>query len=374
MDLSTDFMGLHLKNPLILSSGPLSSSGEMMLKALNAGVGAVVTETILNEIRPNVRPRLVKRGEGLQNIWLYTELTLEDWKREIGIVKDAGGTLIANILAYTPSEMAFLAKKVAGFGADAIELGISSPHGEGLEIIASHSDEIYELVKSVVDSVDIPVMVKLSPNVTNLTRVAQAAWKAGAQGISAINTVRSILGVDLESREPLLPTYGGYSGDPIRPIGLAAVATIKQSVDLPVSGIGGISSYEHLLEYIMLGAHTCQLQTALMLRGYSIIPEILSGLCSWLESHSYHRIEEVRGTALSKLKAFEEIIHEPKIARLTSPCPLEQCRMCVISCLYEAISKTDEGRIRIDPAKCNGCGLCMSVCPEHCFEMFLSED
>lgn len=374
MDLSTDFMGLHLKNPLLLSSGPLSSSGEMMLKALDAGVGAVVTETILNEIRPNVRPRLVHRGEGMQNIWLYTELNLEDWKREIGIVKEAGGTLIANILAYSPSEMAFLARKVESFGADAIELGISSPHGEGIEITASHPNEIQDLVRSVVDSVGIPVMVKLASNVTNLALIAQAAQKAGAQGISAINTVRSILGVDIESRDPLLPTYGGYSGDPIRPIGLAAVATIKQSVDLPVSGIGGISSYEHILEYFMLGADTCQLHTALLLHGYQLIPEILTGLERWLGSHSINSIDTVKGSALSKLKAFEEIVLEPKVARLVKSCPLKQCRLCVVSCLYNAISKDEDGAIRVDPEKCKGCGLCTSICPENCFKLIVPEE
>jgi len=374
MDLTTDFMGLHLKNPLILSSGPLSSRADLMIRALDAGVGAVVTETILNEIRPNVRPRLVNQGEGLQNIWLYSELTLEDWKREIGMVKEAGGTLIANILAYSPSEMAFLAGKVESFGADAIELGISSPHGEGLEIIASHSDEIFELVKGVVDCVHIPVMVKLSSNVTNLSLVAQAAQKAGAQGISAINTVRSILGVDLEKQEPLLPTYGGYSGEPIRPIGLAAVATIKQSVRLPVSGIGGISEFKHMLEYIMLGADTCQLHSALILHGYDLISEILYSTERWLEARSYHRIDDIRGRALPKLKAFEEIIHEPRVVSLVKECPLKECNRCIVSCLSNALTKTEDGRIIIDTDACSGSGLCTSICPAQCFEMVLPED
>jgi len=374
MDLSTNFMGLHLRNPLILSSGPLSSSGEMMLQALDAGAGAVITETILNEIRPNVRPRLVKRGEGMQNIWLYSELTLEDWKREIGIVKEAGGILIANILAYSPSEMAFLARKVESFGADAVELGISSPHGEGIEIIASHPEEIYDLVKGVVDSIAIPVMVKLSPNVTNLSLIAQAAQKAGARGISAINTVRSILGVDIEEQEPLLPTYGGYSGEPIRPIGLAAVATIKQSVNLPVSGVGGIADYRHMLEYMMLGADTCQLQTAILLHGYRVIPEILSSLSRWLEEHSFQTLDDIRGAALSKLKAFEEIILEPRVVTMLKECPLENCDKCIVCCLYGAIKKTGEGEVSVDVEKCSGCGLCISVCPENCFELILPDE
>ncbi|MCG8571332.1 MAG: hypothetical protein MJB14_14455, partial [Spirochaetes bacterium] len=287
MDLSTNFMGMKLKNPLILSSGPLTRNGEMMLKAIEAGVGAVVTETILNEVRPNVIPRLVSKGNGLQNIRLYSDFLLEDWEKEIGMIKNAGGVVIANILAHSPSEMAYLGKRVEKFGADAIELGISSPHGEGLEGIGASPEDLYEMVKRVVSSVKIPVMVKLSANVTNLPLLAKAAKNGGAKGLSAINTIRSIMGVDIETMTPLLQTYGGYSGDPIRPIGLASVATISQSVDLPISGIGGISSYKHFLEYVMLGADTCQIQTAIILKGYAVISQILTDLKVWMEKKIY---------------------------------------------------------------------------------------
>jgi len=369
MELTSNLMGISLKNPLILSSGPMSRSGEMMIKALDAGAGAVVTETILNEIRPNVRPRMISRGEGLQNIRLYSEYSLEEWEREIGLVKDYGGTVIANILAHSPSEMAFLGRTVEKYGADALELGISSPHGEGLTVLGCDPSNLYETVKRVVNSVDIPVMVKLSPYVNNLAALAKAAEQGGAKGISAINTVRSIMGVDIDHMIPLLPTYGGYSGDPIRPIGLGAVATICQSVDLSISGIGGISTYKHVLEYLMLGADTCQLQSALILHGFDVIKVIIDTLQKWMEEKSYSSLSDIRGKALGQLKSFDEIVIEPKISSVIKDCPLPDCLLCSEACTFNAISRNDTGLIQIDSQKCSGCGLCISICPYKCFSL-----
>ena len=369
MELSSNLMGISLKNPLILSSGPMSRSGEMMIKALKAGASAVVTETIINEIRPNVRPRIINRGEGLQNIRLYSEFSLEEWEREIGIVKEHGGVVIANILAHSPSEMAFLARTVEKYGVDALELGVSSPHGEGLSIQGCDPLNLYKMVKAVVESVNIPVMVKLSPSVNNLAALADAVERAGAKGISAINTVRSILGVNIDEMTPLLPTYGGYSGEPIRPIGLGAVATICQTVDLSVSGIGGISRFNHLLEYLMLGADTCQLQSALILHGFSLIREILDELQSWMEEKKYSSLGDIRGKALNHLKSFDEIVLEPKIASGLQDCPLPRCTLCSDSCTYNALEKNEKDLVEINRELCTGCGLCISICPRDCFSM-----
>jgi len=368
-DLRVSFLGLTLKNPLIIAAGPLTRNGAAMIKALNAGAGAVVTETIVNEASKNVRPRLVKQEQGLQNIRLYSEYSLEEWAQEIAQVKKAGGICIANILGYTPSEMAYIASYVEKAGADALELNFASPHGEGIEVLSADPERVSLTVGKVVETVDIPVMVKLSPNVSNIALLAKVAEHAGAAGVSAINTVRSIIGVDIETGKPLLPTFGGYSGNPIRPIGLAAVATISQAVGLDVSGIGGVSSWEHVLEYMMLGAGTVQLLTSIILRGFDHIQEILSGLETWLDTHGYVSIKEIRGKALPKLKSFEEISIEPYTALLAAPCPLPACRLCETACVYDAISKETGDNIRILARNCTGCGLCVSVCPEKCFQM-----
>jgi len=366
LDLSVDYVGLKLKNPLIAAAGPLTRNGAMMKKALDAGFAAVVTETIVTEVRRNVRPRLVNGAAGMGNIGLYSDFTLEEWESEIAQVKEAGGIVIANILAHTPSEMSYIARVVEKYGADAIELGVAAPHGEGLEVLSSDPDRMYGLAAATVDAVELPVIVKMSPNVTNLSKLALAVERSGASAISAIDTVRSIIGVDLETGRALLPTYGGYSGAAVRPIGLAAVATIAQTVDIQVSGIGGVENYHDALEYIMLGASTVQLLTAIVLHGYSVVPSILEGMKRWMARQGHESLSGIRGKALASLYSFEELRMEPYTARVTAHCAAQHCDACVTGCMYEAVVK-DEGIYSVDKARCAGCGLCVSLCPEKCF-------
>ncbi|MCC5908844.1 MAG: tRNA-dihydrouridine synthase [Clostridiaceae bacterium] len=368
MDLSVNFIGLSLKNPILISAGPLTGSGEMMRKAVEAGAGAVVTKTIANEIRSNVRPRLVKGEGGLHNIELYSDFTLEEWEGEIAYAKKHGAIVIANILGHTPSEIAYIAQKVERYGADAIELGVSCPHGEGLEGVASEPSALYEFTKAVVKRVKIPVMVKLSSNVANVVKLAKAAEKAGAAAISGIDTVRSIAGVDIETGQALLPTFGGYSGDAIRPIGLAAIASISEATSIPACGIGGITKHEHILEYMMLGASTVQVCTSIILNGHEHIGLLLDGLRGWMTQNGYESFDEIKGKALTSLKSFEEIKEEPYVSQVNEGCSISLCEKCKKACIYEAIEWTD-GQVTVNPQRCTGCGLCVSICPQGIFEL-----
>lgn len=368
MDLSVNFLGLSFKNPILVSAGPLTGSGEMIRKSIEAGAGGVVTKTIANEIRPNVRPRLFKSQEGLQNIELYSDYTLEEWEYEISYAKKHGAIIIANILGHTPSEIAYIAHRVEGFGADAIELGISCPHGEGLEGVASDPTKLYQFTKSVVERVRIPVMVKLSSNTANIVKLAKAAEKAGASAISGIDTVRSIAGVDIEKGQTLLPTFGGYSGEAIRPIGLASIASISQATNIPLCGIGGISNHKHVIEYMMLGASIVQVCTSILLNGHKHIGTLLDGLENWMKEHNYESFEEIKGKALTSLKSFEEIKIEPYVARINKKCGNIQCEKCINFCIYEAIQWKDDSII-INKEKCTGCGVCIGLYPEMGIEL-----
>ena len=364
MTLTTEFMGLRLKNPIVVAAGPWSRNGQMIQKAFQAGAGAVVTETIVNEVNVDIRPRIAYDGKGVQNIRLYSDILIEEWEKEMKIAKAGGGIVIASICAQTPSEIKYIATKMEKIGADAIELGLASPMGEGIEVLASSTDKVYELTKAVVDSVSIPVMVKLSQNVSNIAKVARAVEKAGANGISAIDTIRCIIGVDIQKRKPFLSTYGGYSGPPIRPMGLASVATIAQSTKLPICGIGGIESAENILEYMMLGASVVQLGTTLMIHGFSEIDHIKSGLEGWMRENQIENLSEIRGTALKEIKAFDEISLEPKTAKiLEAECEETDCGKCVLCCVYGAVEMKD-GLVRINRDKCRGCGLCSDVCSQ----------
>ena len=368
MTLAVDFMGLKLKNPIIVAAGPWSRNGDMIKKALMAGAGAVVTETIVNEVNIDVRPRVAYRNGGVQNIRLYSDILLEEWEREIDIAKSQDGIVIASVCAQTPSEISYIAGKMEKIGVDAIELGLASPMGEGLEVMAASADKIYEMTRKVVNSVDIPVMVKLSQNVTNMSKVACAVERAGGSAISAIDTVRCILGVDVKERKPYLPTYGGYSGSPIKPLGLASVATIAQSTKIPLCGIGGIETYENVLEYMMLGASAIQMGTALMVNGFEHIEKVKRDLENWMQENGIEDLSEIRGAALSDIKSFDEIQVEPKISHLVNPCARADCDKCIKGCVYGAISKI-EGEILINADQCRGCGLCCGICPDKKMEL-----
>lgn len=368
MSLSTEFMGLKLDNPIIVAAGPWSGSGNRIKNALKAGAGAVVTETIVNEVNIDVRPRIAYQNKGVQNIRWYSDLLLEQWEEEIQEVKSMGGVIIANVCAQTPSEVSYIAGKMERAGADAIELGLASPMGEGLEVMTSSPERICEMTSKVVNDVNIPVMVKLSQNVTNMSKVAAAVEKAGGCGISAIDTVRCILNVDVNNRKPSLSAYGGYSGAPIKPLGLASVASIAQSTCLPICGIGGIETGENVLEYMMLGATAVQVGTALMLNGFSYIDKLKQELISWMNVNNITDLSDIRGEALSNIKSFDEFQVEPKVAKVIEKCRNTDCHRCINACIYEAISKNGDD-ISVDVSLCRGCGLCIDICPEDLFEL-----
>ena len=360
--MNTEFLGLKMKNPVMASAGPWSRDGESIRELIKAGAGAVVTESVVSDTLLDVRPRIAYDGLGAQNIRLYSDIQIEGWEREMEIAKSAGGIVIASISAHTPSELAYLATKMEKFGADAIEISVSNPMWESLEVMASHPETVFDMTKEVVSNVNLPVLVKLSQNTTNISSVAKAVKQAGGSGVSAINTIRCILNVDIDTGKPSLATYGGYSGIPIRPLGLASVATIAQTVDIPICGIGGISNYQNAVEYIMLGASVIQVGTAIMLEGPKAITRITSELDAWVEKKEITSISQIRGKALKNLKSFDEMKIEPATSTAASvPCTAE-CGKCVKACMYHAISKKGE-TICVDKELCTGCGLCTFICP-----------
>lgn len=360
--MNTMFLGLKLKNPIIVSAGPWSRDGLSIKRAIESGAGAVITESIVSDAIIDVRPRIAYNGAGAQNLRLYSDIQIEGWEREMQIAKSGGGIVIASVSGHTPSELAYLATKMELFGADAIELSVSNPMGESLEILASDAEQMYELIKEVVDHVNIPVMVKLSQTATNISKVAKAAKRAGASGVSAINSVRCILGVDIETGEPMLPTYGGYSGTPIRPLGLAAVATISQTVDIPICGIGGVDNYKNAIEYIMLGASAVQVGTAVMINGFEKITEIVKDFEIWEKEKGIKSIQEIKGKALLNLKSFDEMKVEPVVCYSNGETCVENCDACIKCCMYQAINP-EIGEVAINKELCTGCGICLFVCP-----------
>lgn len=363
MSLSTSFLGLQLKNPIIAAAGPWSRDAKSIQKSIDNGAGAVVTETIALETGTNIRPRLHKKNAQLFNIMLYSSLALEEWETEFKKIDKKDSHLICSIWGASPSEMAYIALKVERMGADAIEISISAPIGTKSEKLTNYPNFIGESVKAVVDAVNIPVMVKLAYNSILYTHVVKSIEKAGAKGITGIDSLKALQGVDISKQKSIMPAYGGYTGENIRPISLAAIATLAQVSTCELSGVGGIFNYENVLEYIMLGASTTQLASSILLNGHITISKTIAELKEWMVKNEFSDIGSLRGTALGSLAPYEDISVKNYVAQVRSRVSCGECEDCFNACIYEAI-KIIDGATTVDEELCTGCGLCVGICPE----------
>ncbi len=365
-----NLMGITLEDPIVIAPGPWSRGKERMKQAMTCGAGALITETIVSESYPDLRPRYMydRKSSGVQNIRIYSGMELEDWIRDLSEVNEAERygsptKIIASIMGNSPSELQYIARKIERTGIDGIELGLACPMGEGPRIVASDPKLVYEYTAQVVAAVNVPVSVKLGAATGDIAEVARAAERAGASGISAIDTIRCILNIDLETRRPTLSTYGGYSGAPIKPIGLACVAGLVQCTDLPILGIGGIASGTDYLEYVMAGASTCGIGTQILLNGYDVVARIRNEIKQWMKNHEVAELQDIRGCALEGIRSFEEIRLEEKTAMIEGHCKNLSCDYCRQICFKDAVIKGDGG-MSINRDICDGCGMCIGACPE----------
>jgi len=375
VDLSVNFAGLELANPVIAASGPATRDYWRIRRCVEAGAAAVVTKSIPTVPAPIPRPRLaVLRNLGMQNIDTFSEYDAERWVREIAKAKELGVPVIASLAAEDPDKLAPLARAVEEAGADMIELNLSCPHALMGKIISTDEGLTGSYVKMVKEEVSIPVMAKLTPNVAEIAPIAVAAEKAGADAVSAIDTVRCLIGVDLERAEPLLPVFGGYSGPGIKPIALRCVAEIALAVKIPVSGVGGIMSWRDAAEMLMLGATTVQLCTAIMWRGYKAITSVVRGLREFMEERGYSSSRELVGRALGKLIPSERFYRMPvkPIKARVDKNLCNGCGICEEVCFYDA-ARVSGGVAEIVLEACDGCGLCAQLCPRGAISLRVAE-
>ena len=313
IDLTVDFCGLRLPNPFLLASGPPTADAVRIKRAFVLGWGGAVTKTIppddmlITDVSPRLKALRDYKGTifGLENIELISRKAFSLWLDEIKDIKQCfpQNILIASMMAEVSKEQwQKMAVSLQEAGADALELNFSCPHGmpeKGLGSAIGQDEELTRLITSWVKSVvSIPVIVKLTPNVTDIGRLALAAEKGGADALAAINTVQCLAGIDLDIFEPLpavngLSTFGGLSGPAVKPIGLRCIAQIAQASKLPISGMGGISRWEEAVEYILLGSSNVQICTEVMLQGYGIIKGLKEGLTSYLKNKGLMEVSSV---------------------------------------------------------------------------------
>jgi dihydropyrimidine dehydrogenase (NAD+) subunit PreA len=381
-DLIVDFVGMHFPNPFMLASAPPTRTAEMIKRAFATGWGGAVTKSIAlhpaKDLQTRFQPlRYHKHNIGMENVELTTQLTVEDWQKEIAEVKAAypDRPLWASIMdAPVEENWQHLAEAVQEAGIDALELNVSCPHGmpsKGMGAFIGQNAELTGQVVSWVKKVaKVPIVVKLTPNVTDISFIAQAAEEKGADALCTVNTISALTGVDLDTLTPVpsvggVSTYGGYSGPGIKPIALRCVAQIAKATKLPVSGLGGLGTWQDAVEFLAVGASTVQVCTAVMWNGYGIIKELQHGLDSYMDGKGFTHLRQVIGAALPKVVEFQEMPLSPRtMANVDETC--NGCLLCITACNdggFQAINGLRGEKVMINGEKCDGCGLCAMVCP-----------
>ncbi len=397
-DISSNFLGIKSPNPFWLASAPPTDKEYNVVRAYEAGWGGVVWKTL--GIDPHVvnvsGPRYgTLRSQdrkiiGLNNIELITDRTLDINLEEIARVKRnwPDRALVVSIMVPCDEESwKYILPLVEQTGADGIELNFGCPHGmseRGMGAAVGQVPEYIEMVtKWCKQYCSLPVIVKLTPNITDIRYPARAAKRGGADAVSLINTINSIIGVDLDSMVMSPSTggkgsHGGYCGPAVKPIALNMVAEIARDAEtqgLPMSGIGGVSTWRDAAEFIALGCGTVQVCTAAMVHGFGIVKEMISGLNNYMDEHGYQTIEDFRGKAVPTVTDWRylNLNHVDKAVINQDSCI--QCGKCHIACedtSHQAITHMKDGKrhFEVKEQDCVGCNLCVSICPvENCITM-----
>jgi dihydropyrimidine dehydrogenase (NAD+) subunit PreA len=398
-DLRTNLAGIKSPNPFWLASAPPTNSGYQIMKAFDAGWGGAVWKTLGVPV-VNVSSRYGsvnyrdKRMVGFNNIELITDRPLKDNLREISEVKKRfpDNAVIASLMVETREEWHNIIRDVENAGADGIELNFGCPHGmceRGMGSAVGQEPKVLQtIVEWVKEVAKVPVITKLTPNISDITRPARAARAGGSDAISLINTIQSIVGVDIDRFVPYpvvdgKSTNGGYCGPAVKPIALNMVKNCAQhpEVDLPISGIGGVENWRDAVEFILLGATTVQVCTAVMHFGFGIIREILPGIERYMDEKGFATIEDFRGKALPNVKHWEDLNLKYKVVANINKDKCIGCQLCYTACedgAHQAIALSTDPADRIPSIideNCVGCNLCSLVCPvEDCITMERRDD
>jgi dihydropyrimidine dehydrogenase (NAD+) subunit PreA len=405
-DLSINLAGIRSPNPFWVASAPPANTAYQAHRAFEAGWGGVVWKTIGDPIL-NVSSRYSSmnygghRMVGFNNIELISDRAPETNFREIKEVKERwpNHAVIASLMTDTRENWHDYMKRSRDCGADGVELNFGCPHGmceRGMgSAVGQNPDVIETIVSWVMEAAEIPVIVKLTPNITSITHAARAAKRAGADAISMINTINSITQVDLDRMcpEPYVAgksTHGGYCGPAVKPIALNMVqeCAADPDVGIPISGIGGISTWKDAAEFIALGSTSVQVCTAIMHYGFRIVEDMIDGLNDYLDRAGMKSVNELIGKAVHSVNRWETLdLNYKRIARIDYDKCIG-CNLCFIACedgAHQAIALVapEEKKVGLGPGRlpgkaipsikedeCVGCNLCALVCPvDQCITM-----
>ena len=384
--LETNIAGIVFPNPFILASGPPTANGSMIKAGFDAGWGGAVLKTVALEPTPLPSPRvhILRKGRqqsGMVNIELITDMPLDRWKGELDLIRDAHPTrpIIVSVMGGgNAAEWQEAMVRLEAHGVTAYELNVSCPNISGKKgaQLGQDPESLAMVIGWAKEATELPILVKLTPNVTDIVSLARVAEAAGADAITSTNTLSGLAGIDLETFSPLpavsdLGMYGGYSGPGLKPVSLRATASIARELGIPVIGCGGIETWQDAAEYVAVGASAVQICTGVMWRGYDLVKRLTRGLEQYLDVHGYTSIADIRGKALPHIVQFPALDLTYKLLAAIDPERCNGCGLCVTACAsggYQAIELVDDKGV-VDQYRCDGCGLCVGICPSEAITM-----
>jgi len=396
-DLRSEFVGIKSPNPFWLASAPPTDKEYNVRRAFEAGWGGVVWKTLGEDGPPVVNVNGPRYGAifgadrrllGLNNIELITDRPLQQNLQEIKAVKrDYPDRAVVVSLMVPCVEDAWKAilPVVEETGADGVELNFGCPHGMSERGMGSAVGQVPEYIEMVTrwckQNTRMPVIVKLTPNITDVRKPAEAAHAGGADAVSLINTINSITSVNLDlfAPEPMIDTkgaHGGYCGPAVKPIALNMVAEIARNpvtANLPISGIGGVTTWRDAAEFLALGAGNVQVCTAAMTYGFKVVQEMISGLGQWMDEKGHDSVGSVVGRAIPNCSDWQNLnLNYVSKARISQDDCIK-CGRCFAACedtSHQAITMSADRTFEVIDDECVACNLCVNVCPvENCITM-----
>lgn len=392
VDLSIEYCGVKFPNPYILAAAPPTDNPDMIRRGFEAGWGGAIIKTLSVKEEPVslVYPMMhgiSHRGQrlmGLENIDLISEHHVDEWLPEITKIKKEfpDNILIASIMASKKEDWQDLVHRLEDAGVDMIECSFSCPHGmpdRGMGSAIGQNPELTERTARWIKEAarKIPIVIKLTPNVTDITVIAEAVKKSGADSVCAVNTVKGLIGFNLDTWSPYpevdgKSTYGGYSGPAVKPVALKCVAEIAKKVDIPITAVGGLWDWRDAVEFLLAGAETVQSCTAVMAMGYRIIDDLCEGLAHYLEEKGLSSPRDLIGKGLQNVARHEDLSRAWQVRASIDQDLCIKCDLCHIACRdggHQAIERADDRSVKVDEEKCVGCGFCPSVCPVNCISL-----
>jgi dihydroorotate dehydrogenase (fumarate)/dihydropyrimidine dehydrogenase (NAD+) subunit PreA len=384
-DLSVKFAGVHFKNPVLLASAEPTFNYEAMKKGIDQGIGGLVAKSyanaeLLRAMYKKPEMALVDEGQHERVMGkipkMYTHISrscftreeLDEWVQVLDRVahygREKNAVVIGSVAGDTPDSWVYIARRLEEAGVGMLELNFGCPHYTGGQMggpVGQNDDLATRLVRAVKQQVSVPVIVKETPQLSDMVASVRKIREAGADAVTLTNRFNGIM-IDLEEGKPYIHGLGGCGGPWVKPFSLRAIYQVATAMDIPIAGSNGVNDWRDALEYMMVGSTTVQICTAVMVHGYGLLAETIRGMSEWLDRKGYASVREIIGMANPHVLPYSEIVKIPPERYWLDEDKCIQCGCCEDACFYEAFAwEGDQPRIT---DKCKGCGFCQSLCPE----------